>query len=162
MYKRGRAARKGQPRFGKHCYVGAHRYVYYMNGRPYYYFSDRPYTIKDAVSWKRRGLISSIIILLIILSILFECDLTELGLPKAQIFLLDLCLAGFGIFQTIAFLLVRPKDDPMLESFQCSSDLEKPREDTCKYCGGIFSHGAHTVCPHCKAQIKDEDEKSMS
>lgn len=161
LYKRGRSARKGRPRFGKHYYMGAHRYVYYMNGRPQYYFSDRPYTIKDAIAWKRRGLISAIIILLICLSFLFEFNMTEFGSVKVPLFVVDLCLVVFSIILTITFIRIHPEDDPMLESFQCSSDLERPPVDTCKNCGGQFSHGAHTVCPHCKAQIKTSGSTSI-
>ena len=37
-------------RFGNRYYRGANRYVYYRNGIPQYYYSDRPYTVQAAKS----------------------------------------------------------------------------------------------------------------
>jgi len=53
LFKHGRSYRKNA-RFGTHIFIGAHRFKYYMEGRPYYYYSDRPYTISDAKTWKTR------------------------------------------------------------------------------------------------------------
>ena len=39
-------------RFGNRYYHGANRYVYYRNGTPQYYYSDRPYTPQAARSAK--------------------------------------------------------------------------------------------------------------
>ena len=39
---------KSSVRYGNKYYRGANRYVYYRNGVPQYYFSDRPYTAKTA------------------------------------------------------------------------------------------------------------------
>ena len=156
LFKGSRAARKGRPRFGKHMFVGAHRYVYYIDKRPYYYFSDRPYTVEDATSWKRRGLFFSLVITIILLSVLLEGDSTVLGPAMVPFYILGTCLTIYNVLRFIAFLTIHPEEDPMLQSFQCTEDFKKPPEITCKYCGGIFSHGAHTVCPHCKATIEDD------
>ena len=47
-------------RFGNRFYPGAHRYVYYRNGAPQYYFSDRPYTRETAKKGKISTIISNI------------------------------------------------------------------------------------------------------
>ncbi|MCR4655797.1 MAG: hypothetical protein K5770_06165 [Lachnospiraceae bacterium] len=78
--------------------------------------------------------------------------------PKAILVLLIAAAAvGFGVFKIISAIKVNPEEDPMLQSSQCMVDQEKPREDTCRYCGGIFAHGLHKTCPYCGAPAEAED-----
>ncbi len=148
-----RAKRRNNPQFGTHMYYGAHRYVYYVDGRPMYYFSDRPYTIEDAKRWKK-----GCAIWLGLASVLFSAfSFTSYpGTSDITMFLLYIALIGVTLFFIVRFLQIlplHPEEDPMLQSFRCSSDLEKPREETCRICGGMFSSGAHEVCPHCKSEL---------
>ena len=56
-------------RYGNRYYPGAHRFVYYLNGGPRYYFSDRPYTLQNARREKTRMFFTSIIS--VILAVIF-------------------------------------------------------------------------------------------
>ena len=186
------------PKFGGHYYYKSHRFVYYVKGKPKYYFSDRPFTVEDARSRRKWGLIAYGVLSVIGLDLLiggrqnpvFHEDfwtqvefalqnfiinnelLTQFGfiLPKPVIsdakwiqvesVLLFLCAAvfsGYFIFKFIAELKIDPEENPMVGSFRCISDFQKPREDICVYCGGIYSRGAHTACPHCGALIRDSN-----
>ena len=60
-FPKGRQLRKTNPRFGTHFFAGSHRYVYYVNEHPKYYFSDRPYTLEDAKKWKNLYLVGCIL-----------------------------------------------------------------------------------------------------
>lgn len=153
IFKESRSMRKRNPRFGKRYYNKSHRYVYYMDGKPRYYFSERPYTIQDAKAWKKRSLFFSVLTAIIFLSFLITNDYGAFGPGKALVYILNLIIVGISIFRVIGFLIVDPEQDPMLRSFQCTSDFEKPREDACPNCGGRYSNGAHSVCPHCNAPI---------
>ena len=292
-------------RFGPHYYPGAHRYVYYVNSRPRYYFSETSYTLKDAKSKKTSDLISGIVWALISvflffgvlseihipkkvvidydigiiieddLNVLDEADRAEMermfsqfredtgvtpsfitvsdskwrdqadtleiyayrsyverfddekhwlvvyaeygnnwaweGMlgddcgdmitpemedeftetiqenlwastrylvagaicdgferigQKAQTVQIDssdimllLIAAGsacYGVFMILRSIREKPEDDPRLRSERCRVDQEKPREDVCEYCGGIYVHGVHTSCPHCGAPVRIE------
>ena len=68
-------------RFGSNYYPGAHRYVYYVNRPPRYYFSDTSYTIKDAKNKKRSDLFGGIIWALVSLVFFFGA-LSEIHIPK--------------------------------------------------------------------------------
>ena len=48
-------------RYGKKYYRGSHRYVYYLNGAPLYYYSDRPYTLQTAIGEKVYSIFMNII-----------------------------------------------------------------------------------------------------
>ncbi len=141
-------------RFGAYPHFGAHRFVYYMDGRPLYYFSDRPYTIGDAKIWKTRNLFCFGTLSVCTLLFLLDSDMHSFNPEMLLIFVGVLCIAAFSIFRTIVILGLHPEDDPMLRSFQCTGGLEKPSEETCAYCGGIYARGVHTACPHCNAPIK--------
>lgn len=58
------------PRFGNRYYSGSHRYVYYVNNRPRYYFSDTYYTKEMAYSERKSNLIGGVIGLAICLVLL--------------------------------------------------------------------------------------------
>lgn len=47
-------------RYGKKYYRGSNRYVYYLNGAPQYYFSDKPYTLQTSKSEKIRKIFMNI------------------------------------------------------------------------------------------------------
>ena len=126
-----------------------------MDRRPYYFFSDRPYTVKDARAWKRRSLFSSGFLTIICLLVLFAGDMSVLESAMIPAVILLLVMLASSIIRTIALLITDPKNDPMLQSFQCPADHPKPPSDICKYCGGKYARGVHSVCPHCKAGIND-------
>ncbi len=298
----GRSGGKSNPKFGSQYYAGSHRYVYYVNRRPRYYFSDTPYTLKDAKERKKSG-ISGGILWTIISSFFFftiagaihfpqkvpidyetgiviednidvltgneeaemeeafsrfrddtgitpsflavsdsgwreQADTLEIYAYRSYINLFDdekhwlvvyasegdreswswegmigddcggmitedledqfteevqknlwdssrytvkdavcqafedidrkaqkvqfeledillllgiLAAIGYGIYKIIGSIRMRPEEDPMLEASRCGLDQEKPAEDTCRYCGGVYVHGAHETCPHCGA-----------
>ena len=128
LFKHGRSYRKNA-RFGTHIFIGAHRFVYYMEGRPFYYYSDRPYTISDARTWKIRNLIRYVTLSVITISLLFD---SPLNLPESVNILFNigiLCAAVFCSFRTIIFLFINPEKDPMLQSSQCADDSEKLKEE---------------------------------
>ena len=60
-HRSSRSSNAANMRFGNRFYPGANRYVYYRNGAPQYYFSDRPYTREAAKKGKIRTIISNII-----------------------------------------------------------------------------------------------------
>ena len=62
----------------------------------------------------------------------------------------------FGVYQVIKGLKMDPDNDPKIQSSRCTTDSDKPAEDTCEYCGGVYVHGIHYNCPHCGAPIKVE------
>ncbi len=157
----GRSMGKNRPRFGLHYYMGSHRYVYYVNGRPQYYFSDRPYTIEDAKKWRNRCLLIYSLSAVLFATILLQNPLALIDqVHNAQngpemLAISVLCL-GLAVFYAVKFVIVlglKPEEDPMLQSFICVSDMERPREETCRFCGGVYSVGAHPVCPHCGSPI---------
>ncbi len=45
-------------RFGNRYYRGSKRYVYYRNGTPQYYYSDRPYTVQTAKNASIKSILS--------------------------------------------------------------------------------------------------------
>ena len=57
----GSRSSKSSMRFGNRYYRGARRYVYYRNGIPQYYYSDRPYTVQAAKSARIREIIRNIL-----------------------------------------------------------------------------------------------------
>ena len=124
LFKHGRSYRKNA-RFGTHIFIGAHKFVYYMEDRPYYFYSDRPYTIKDAKAWKTRNLIRYVVLSLVTIGLLLERPGNYL--PDSVNLLLNiaiLCAAVFCIFRMIIFLFINPEKDPMLESTQCDGDSD--------------------------------------
>lgn len=167
------------PRFGGHYYYKAHRFVYYVKGKPKYYFSDRPFTVEDARSRKRGRLIGCGILSVIGLDLLiggrqnpifhedfwgqveqalqnpYVNDAQWIKIESVFLFLVSAILCGYFIFRFIMELKMDPGEDPMVRSFRCISDFERPREDTCLYCKGRYSRGAHTACPHCGVSISD-------
>ena len=54
-------SKSSEMRYGKRYYRGSLRYVYYLNGTPQYYFSDRPYTLQSAKSEKIKKIFSNIL-----------------------------------------------------------------------------------------------------
>ncbi len=104
--------------------------MYYENGKPKYYFDGRSYTLNDARKWKKGVLIAMGFCAPVFTAILIYTLFSVLGLNL--------------------------EEDPMLQSYQCTSDFQKPPEETCGYCGGVYSCGAHTVCPHCGALIGEQ------
>ncbi|MCR4743845.1 MAG: TPM domain-containing protein [Lachnospiraceae bacterium] len=46
------------------------------------------------------------------------------------------------------------KMNRIVGAVKCASAKEKPVEDTCEYCKGIYVHDLHTSCPHCGAPVK--------
>ena len=155
-FKHGRSYRRNA-RFGPYDHIGAHRFVYYMDGRPYYYFSDRPYTLNDAKNWKNRNLLGYAVLALCTISLPFGTGLQSASPASILLYIALTGIAVFSIYRTIIFLRLHPEEDPMLRSFQCAGDMGKPQEETCGYCGGIYSVGAHTVCPHCNAPVRNTD-----
>ena len=158
----GRQLKKTNPRFGTHFFAGSHRYVYYADGRPRYFFSDRPYTLEDAKKWKNRCLVSYLLLgilclippmenLLNFVSLLSEDS--EMSLIYAALVLTGL----YFLFRAFIVMKFNPEDDPMLKSFICTDDLKKPPEVTCPVCGGVYSQGAHTTCPHCGVSTGSEN-----
>jgi len=122
FFKHGRSYRKNA-RFGTHVFIGAHRYIYYMDGRSYYFYSDRPYTINDAKTWKIRNLIRYVVLSVVCMSLLFDKPVNNLS--ESVNFLLNvviLCATVSCFFRTIIFLLIDPKKDPMLQSSQCNEN----------------------------------------
>lgn len=57
----GSSRSKANMRYGSRFYRGANRFVYYRNGAPQYYFSEKPYTLATAKKEKIRTIISNII-----------------------------------------------------------------------------------------------------
>ena len=155
IYKlfRGRVLMRRNPTFGSRYYINAHRYVYYVDKKPRYYFSDRPYTLEDAKNWKSRGIICYLIMSLCFMFVPAGGKQFFADPEMTLVWIACMGIMFWSIAMTVLFLMMNPEKDPMLVSFPCTSDLERPQEDTCKYCSGIYSHGAHTVCPHCNAQI---------
>ncbi len=152
LFQFGRSYRKNA-RFGPYPHIGSHRFVYYIDRKPLYYFSDRQYTLKDAKDWNTRGLISNLVIAVCTISLLFDNKL-DLSDPKMMlVYAAVAVMALLSAIGAVVFMRLRPENDPMLRSFQCISDIEKPAEDTCISCGGKYSRGAHTTCPHCNATI---------
>ena len=122
LFKHGRSYRKNA-RFGTHIFIGAHRYIYYMDGRPYYFYSDRPYTINDATTWKSRNLIRYVVLSVVCISLLFDRPMNNL--PESINFLFNigiLCAAMFCFYRTIIFMLIDPNKDPMLQSSLCTEN----------------------------------------
>ncbi len=58
---RSSSSKPANVRYGNRYYRGAHRYVYYMNGTPQYYYSDRPYTVRASKGEKIKGIFRNII-----------------------------------------------------------------------------------------------------
>ena len=56
-----RSNKPANMRYGNRYYSGANRYVYYRNNAPYYYYSEKPYTLQTAKAERIRSIISSII-----------------------------------------------------------------------------------------------------
>ena len=134
---KGRNWFRRNPRFGTRIYIGAHRYVYYIDGRPQYYFSDRPYTLKDARTWKRNCLICYGVLAAVMSVSLFDLTPKRSGV---EWILSDIIIAAFAIhaiYKIILLLTVNPEEDPMLRSFQCTDDFAKPSEAACQHCGYI-------------------------
>ena len=65
-------------------------------------------------------------------------------------------LSVYGIYMLITGIKMDPENDPKVQSSRCTTDSDKPSEDTCEYCGGVYVHGIHYNCPHCGAPIKVE------
>lgn len=167
------------PKFGGHYYYKAHRFVYYVKGKPKYYFSDRPFTVEDATSRKKWRLIAYGILSALGLDLLiggrqnpifhenfwteiehklqnpFINDAQWIQVETVLLFLCSAIFCGYYIFKFIMELKMDPGENPMVKSFRCISDFVKPPEDICPYCKGRFSRGAHTTCPHCGASIID-------
>ena len=59
-HRSSRSSNAANMRFGNRFYPGANRYVYYRNGAPQYYFSDRTYTRETAKKGKISTIISNI------------------------------------------------------------------------------------------------------
>ncbi len=60
-----------------------------------------------------------------------------------------LCLA------VIAWIIYKKvKMNRIVGATKCTTAREKPVEDTCEYCKGIYVHDLHTSCPHCGAPVK--------
>jgi len=59
------SSRSSAVRYGKRYYRGANRYVYYRNGIPQYYFSDKPYTPQTAKREKIMEIFRNIISMII-------------------------------------------------------------------------------------------------
>ncbi len=59
-----------------------------------------------------------------------------------------------GIILSVKGLKMDPANDPKVRSSECQTDKQRPLEDTCEYCGGVYVHGLHLNCPHCGAPIK--------
>lgn len=57
-----------------------------------------------------------------------------------------------GYFGGLAISLIG--DVKKSKALRCPTDEEKPQEDSCEYCEGIYVHGIHESCPHCGAPIK--------
>ena len=132
LFKHGRSYRKNA-RFGTHIFIGAHRFKYYMEGRPYYYYSDRPYTISDAKTWKTRNLIRYVVLLVVSISLLFD---RPMNISESVNILFNIgifCAAAFCLYRTIIFFLIDPEKDPMLQSTQCV-DEQKIFKDTLCVC----------------------------
>ena len=158
-FPEGRNLRRNSPQFGTRFYLNGHRYVYYENGKPKYYFAGRPYTLKDARKWKKGVLIGMGFCTPLLTAILIY--ILSLYSGQHNIFSILVCIMFLGmiVFGTHRFFSVlglNPEEDPMLQSYQCTSDFQKPPEETCGYCGGVYSGGAHTVCPHCGALIGEQ------
>lgn len=56
----------------------------------------------------------------------------------------------FFAYRAISAFLTRGREG----AIRCKTAKEKPLEDKCEYCGGIYVHGLHESCPHCGAPIK--------
>ena len=310
------SSRSSNPRFGSNYYPGSHRYVYYENNRPVYYFSDRVYTARDAKAQKINNIISGLITIVVTLVFLwsnihifhkvnidYESNIivddkalklndeqisyvvkqftefkTETGVTPALVtvtnddwaynyntletyalaqyykmfndekhwlivldygyeedqfiwegiigddcgsaitakyeqlltdtiqknlwrvqqdkyaeavadsfiqILPEVTAAGFqiadigtttfiGIALFLSVFLISGLSDivkgirmdvtssPKLNSVQCSVDKEKPKEDNCKYCGGLYVHGLHMSCPHCGAVIPADNDETIN
>ncbi len=141
------------PKFGARYYLNGHRYVYYVDKKPRYYFSDRPYTLDDARKWKKRTVFWLIVFDLIIGWTVFSCFPGMDDLIMLLLYLVVLGMFVVGVIYLIFALPLNPEKDPMLESYICTSDFKRPDEVICNYCGGVYADGAHEVCPHCKISI---------
>ena len=87
----------------------------------------------------------------------FINDAQWVQVESVLLFLCSAVMGGCFIIKFIVELKMNPEENPMVMSFRCITDFERPREDICVYCGGRFSRGAHTICPHCGGSIKDGD-----
>ena len=122
FFKHGRSYRKNA-RFGTHIFIGAHRYIYYMDGRPYYFYSDRPYTISDAKTWKNRNLIRYVVLSVVCISLLFDRPMNNLSESVNFLFnIVILCATMFCFFRTFIFMIIDPNKDPMLQSSLCTEN----------------------------------------
>ena len=158
-FPEGRNLRRNSPQFGTRFYLNGHRYVYYENGKPKYYFAGRPYTLNDARKWKKGVLIAMGFCAPVLTAILIYT--LSLYSGHHNIFTILFCIIFFGLIvfavhRFFSVLGLNLEEDPMLQSYQCTSDFQKPPEETCGYCGGVYSGGAHTVCPHCGALIGEQ------
>lgn len=65
---------------------------------------------------------------------------------------------GIGIILLIIGLKMDPESDPRINSTQCNTDKEKPKEVKCEYCGGIYVPSAKYTCPHCGAATSQQTD----
>ena len=122
LFKHGRSYRKNA-RFGTHIFIGAHRYIYYMDGRPYYFYSDRPYTINDAKTWKSRNLIRYVVLSVVCISLFLDRPMNNFPVLVNFLFNIGiLCAVMFCFYRMIIFMLIDPNKDPMLQSSLCTEN----------------------------------------
>lgn len=53
-------------------------------------------------------------------------------------------------YRALTAFLTRGREN----AIRCNTAQDKPLEDKCEYCGGIYVHGLHESCPHCGAPIR--------
>ncbi len=121
FFKHGRSYRKNA-RFGTRIFIGAERFEYFMEGRPYYFYSDRPYTLSDAKAWKLRNLIGSLVLAVVFISMIFERPVNFPELVNILFNIGFICVGAFCVIRTIIFLFINPEKDPMLQATRCSDN----------------------------------------
>ncbi len=66
--------------------------------------------------------------------------------------------AGIGVLLTIYFFDIHPIRKAMLKkAIRVSTNSTLPKEQTCRFCGGIYVVGCHLECPHCGGALEPHD-----
>lgn len=93
-------------------------------------------------------------------------DELSVGLMNPQIdwpsFFFMVIFDGLALIVMIPQIISGFKDIGRANAVRCKTDQEKPQEDVCEYCGGVYVHGLHISCPHCGAPIKVAEQKGNS
>ena len=77
---------------------------------------------------------------------------------RVGLLIFSLFPAGIAVFLTIYFFDIHPfKKAKLKKAFKVSNDSKLPKEQTCKFCGGIYVVGCHLECPHCGGALEAHD-----